>query len=164
MKWGNETSSCFTISNGVRQGGILSPVLFSICMDDLSVLLSRSGIGCYVDDLCINHVFYADDLCVMAPCAIALQELINVCYEYSIGIDINFNALTLSDPGHFRQLTIRGGGGFKSPPPPYDLENFCVNLHHIRHVNFTRCFRHDPIGIFQKFAILTILQRFQNKK
>ena len=29
----------------------------------------------------------------MAPCAIALQELINLCYEYSIGIDMNFNAL-----------------------------------------------------------------------
>ena len=56
IKWRNETSSCFTISNGVRQGGILSPVLFSIYMDDLSVLLSRSGIGCHIDDLCINHV------------------------------------------------------------------------------------------------------------
>ena len=93
IKWGNETSSCFIIFNGVRQGGILSPVLFSIYMDDLSVLLSRSGIGCHIDDLCINHVFYADDLCLMAPCAIALQELINLCYEYSIRIDMNFNAL-----------------------------------------------------------------------
>ena len=93
IKWGNETSSCFTISNGVRQGGILSPVLFSIYMDDLSVLLSQSGIGCHIDDLCINHVFYADDLCLMAPCAIALQELINLCYDYSIEIDMNFNIL-----------------------------------------------------------------------
>ena len=71
--------------------------------------------------------------------------------------------LTLSDPGYFRQLTIRGGGALKAPPP-YDLENYCVNLHHIIHVDFTRCFRYDPIGIFQKFPILTILQRFQNKK
>ena len=71
--------------------------------------------------------------------------------------------LTLSDPGYFRQLTIRGGGALKAPPP-YDLENYFVNLHHIIHVTFTRCFWHDPIGIFQKFAILTILQRFQNKK
>ena len=70
--------------------------------------------------------------------------------------------LTLSDPGYFRQLTIRGGGALKAPP--YDLENYCVNLQHIIHVNFTWCFWHDPIGIFQKFAILTILQRFQNKK
>ena len=74
------------------------------------------------------------------------------------------HVLTLSDPGYFRQLTIRGGGALKAHPPPYDLENYCVNLHYIIHVNFTRCFRHDPIGIFQKFAILTILQRFQNKK
>ena len=37
--------------------------------------------------LCINHVFYADDLCLMAPGAIALQELINLCYDYSIEID-----------------------------------------------------------------------------
>ena len=43
--------------------------------------------------ICINHVFYADDLCVMAPCAIALQERINLCYEFSIGIVMNFNAL-----------------------------------------------------------------------
>ena len=28
----------------------------------------------------------------MAPCAIALQELINVCYQYSNEIDLNFNA------------------------------------------------------------------------
>ena len=49
----------------------------------------------YIDDLhvCINHAFYADDLCLMAPCAIALQELINLCYDYIIGIDMNFNAL-----------------------------------------------------------------------
>ena len=49
------------------------------------------------------------------------------------------HALTLSDPGYFRQLTIRGGGALKAPPP-YDLENYCVYLHHIIHVNFTRCF------------------------
>ena len=45
-----------------------------------------------------------------------------------------------------------------------DLENYYVNLHYSVHVHFTRCFSHVPIGIFQKFAILTILQRFQNKK
>ena len=92
IKWGNETSTCFTITNGVRQGGILSPTLFSIYMDDLSFILSESGIGCHIDDLCINHVFYADDLCLMAPCVIALQELIGLCYEYSVDIDLNFNA------------------------------------------------------------------------
>ena len=66
---------------------------------------------------------------------------------------------TLSDVGCFRQLTIGGGGGFKiHPPPHYDLENYYINLHHIINVHFTRCFRQVPVEIFQKFAILTILQ------
>ena len=81
IRWGAEMSPYFTISNGVRQGGILSPSLFAVYMDDLSSLLNTSRIGCHIDDVCINHVFYADDLCLMAPCAIALQELINVCYQ-----------------------------------------------------------------------------------
>ena len=47
--------------------------------------------------------------------------------------------LTANDPG---------GAALKAPPPPiYDLKNYCVNLHHIIHVHFTRCFRHVPIGI-----------------
>ena len=75
-----------------------------------------------------------------------------------------FVYLTLSDPGYFRQLTIRGGGGALKAPPPHDLENYFVNLHHIIHVHFTRCFRHVPIKKNFKFAILTILQRFLNKK
>ena len=48
IKWGNDTSTCFTITNGVRQGRILSPTLFSIYMDDLSFVLSESGIGCHM--------------------------------------------------------------------------------------------------------------------
>ena len=47
-------------------------------MDDLSLLLNTSRIGCHISDACIYHVFYADDLCLMATCAIALQELIKI--------------------------------------------------------------------------------------
>ena len=35
---------------------------------------------------------YADDLCLMAPCAIELQQISNTCFKYSIEIDLNFNA------------------------------------------------------------------------
>ena len=52
--------------------------------------------------------------------------------------------------GLFQTANDRGGGGSLKAPPPYDLENYCVNLHHIIHVNFTRCFRHDPIENFSK--------------
>ena len=93
IQWGNMRSSFFNISNGVRQGGILSPKLFSVYMDDLSNILISSGVSCFLKNVCFNHVFYADDLCLMAPCDIALQELLNICHRYSITADLNFNAL-----------------------------------------------------------------------
>ena len=49
-------STSFTISNGVRQGGALPLILLSIYMDDLSLTLSESGIGCHIDDLCIKSL------------------------------------------------------------------------------------------------------------
>ena len=80
----------------------------------------------------------------------------------SIAPDLNTQGSYYFNPIRSGLFQTVNNPGVKAPP--YDLENYCVNLHHIIHVNFTRCFWHDPIGIFQKFAILTILQRFQNKK
>ena len=36
---------------------------------------------------------YADDICVMAPSAIALQKMLNLCYEFSLSNDIIFNPI-----------------------------------------------------------------------
>ena len=35
------------------------------------ISINASRMGCHTSDVCIDHVFYADDLCLMAPCAIA---------------------------------------------------------------------------------------------
>jgi hypothetical protein len=91
IKWGNSTSVYFTTSNGVRQGGILSPRLFSLYIDYLSTLLHDLKVGCYIDSTCMNHYFYADDMCLLSPSAIGLQQLINVCTAYGAEHDIMFN-------------------------------------------------------------------------
>ena len=41
VRCGSSVSSKFTVSNGVRQGGILSPFLFNVYMDDMSVNLKE---------------------------------------------------------------------------------------------------------------------------
>ena len=61
VKWGKVNSAYFNVSNGVRQGGILSPKLFAIYVDDLSHELTLFKSGCYIDDQCMNYVMYADD-------------------------------------------------------------------------------------------------------
>ena len=39
VKWGGVLSTPFHVSNSVRQGGILSPILFNLYMNDLSLCL-----------------------------------------------------------------------------------------------------------------------------
>ena len=67
IKWNNVLSQCFTVSNGVRQGAILSPYLFNIYMDQLSLKLNQLDIGCYIGKKRLNNLMYADDLCCFAP-------------------------------------------------------------------------------------------------
>ena len=67
VKWGSCISHYFYVSNGVRQGGIISPKLYSVYVDDVSEYLVKSQIGCHIDSLCVNHAMYADDICLKAP-------------------------------------------------------------------------------------------------
>ena len=47
--------------------------------------------GYYFNSMCINHVIYADNICLLAPTANAMQSLLDVCYEYGTENDILFN-------------------------------------------------------------------------
>ena len=58
------------MSNGVRQGRILSPLL-------------RSGIGCYMGSLPANIYGYPDDIVILAPIIFVLKKLIFLCEQYS---------------------------------------------------------------------------------
>ena len=40
----------------------------------------------------MNHVMYADDICLMATSPAALQELIDICYNFSVKKDLSFNS------------------------------------------------------------------------
>ena len=49
-------SECFQSVNGVRQGGILSPLLFCIYVDERSVNLYSVPYACCINSICINHL------------------------------------------------------------------------------------------------------------
>ena len=54
VAWCNVLSEYFLATNGVKQGGVLSPVLFCIYIDNLLVQLSKSGFGCYIGDIFVG--------------------------------------------------------------------------------------------------------------
>ena len=77
--------------NGVKQGGILSPHLFNVYMDDLSVILNKLQIGCIYAGTIINHLMYADDLCIFSPSVSGLRKLTNCCEKYGDIFNITYN-------------------------------------------------------------------------
>ena len=91
VKWDGSVSSSFNIGNGVRQGAVLSPILFNIYMDDIFTKLRDSNTGCKIDNLYYGAVGYADDFALLCPSRTGLQSMINLVKEYceQHGIEIS---------------------------------------------------------------------------
>ena len=67
VRWNTGRSSAFFVSNGVKQGGELSPVLFTVYIDSLLQDLKFLGAGCYWDKHYAGAYAYADDVVLLAP-------------------------------------------------------------------------------------------------
>ena len=91
VKWGNVKSEQFGISNGTRQGAVLSPPLFSLYLDDLLKELRALGVGCHMGGLWMGATCYADDLLLLAPTCSAMEAMIKVCEKYAIRNNISFS-------------------------------------------------------------------------
>ena len=62
VKWNDALSNRFTTSNGVKQGGVLSPLLFSVYLDDILHELRNINIGCHMNGHFVGAIVYADDI------------------------------------------------------------------------------------------------------
>ncbi|XP_052758207.1 uncharacterized protein LOC128202323 [Galleria mellonella] len=91
VRWGNALSEEYKLECGVRQGGLTSPKLFNLYINDLIVGLSSSRVGCHVDNVCINNISYADDMVLLTPTIRALRQLMYMCETYSASHGLKYN-------------------------------------------------------------------------
>ena len=91
VKWGNVISPQVLVSNGVKQGGVISPILFIVYMDELLNNLCMSGVGCHVGNKYCASFGYADDVILLAPTLHSMKILLSICELFAKEYDVLFN-------------------------------------------------------------------------
>jgi len=86
VKWYGVKSTFFSVNIGVRQGGVLSPLLFAIYLDDVVKNVCMSQYGSI-----LSIVLYADDIILLSPSMFALQKLLRTCEEELVYLDMSIN-------------------------------------------------------------------------
>ncbi|XP_023933975.1 uncharacterized protein LOC112042975 [Bicyclus anynana] len=82
VRWAGALSDSYGLECGVRQGGLSSPTLFNLYVDDLLGELSSTRTGCYIDGVSLNNISYADDMVLLSASICGLRKLIAVCEAY----------------------------------------------------------------------------------
>ena len=92
IRWGSTVSNSFLATNGVKQGGVLSPVLFAVYMDVLLEKLKKSKEGCHIGHTYMGSFGYADDVILLSPLVSSLQRMLQVANKFSEEYNVLFNA------------------------------------------------------------------------
>ena len=83
VRWNNARSCGFKTSNRVKQGGVISPSIFCLCIDDLLKQLGSSGYGCHIGPFFCGTLGYADDIALLSPTANGMNKMLGVCSVYA---------------------------------------------------------------------------------
>ena len=91
IRWNGNFSSFFSMTNGVRQGAILSGFAYCFYMNDLFAKLRKNKSGCWVRGTYLGILGYSDDSLLLAPSLDALQEMLTICEEYAGTHNLRFS-------------------------------------------------------------------------
>jgi len=131
LKWGQMLSHSSSISNGEKQGGVLSPLMFSVYINNLLTFLSKTRVGCYIGGVFCGAFGYADDVVLLAPTLSALHVLLRECEVFAHGLTQSYS-LNLPYSCHSRLLHVI------CEDAPIDVQlyrrflNFFLSLSHSR--------------------------------
>ena len=82
VQWNGSSSISFEVCNGVRQGAVSSPLLFSIYIDRLFSLLRNSGFGYRLFNVFYGCFGYADDILLLSASRTGLQAMVDMCNKF----------------------------------------------------------------------------------
>ena len=90
--WNGEVGEWFDMESGVAQGCPLSPVLFSLYINDIALEIKKKGGSVQYGEVRVSVLMYADDMVLVADSKKGLQDSIDAAFAYSSKWRFLFNA------------------------------------------------------------------------
>ena len=152
VKWNSHYSEEFEVYNGIKQGGVLSPTLFSLYIDELVKMVHGTKLGCYVGNLPSSSIFvYADDIVLLSPTHYGMRNLISICENFCYSSGLMFN------PDKCVSMF------FNKDSKDYNLNEFLINNCAIRFVDKFKHLGHEIKSNSATFLIESILSDIKSK-
>jgi hypothetical protein len=122
---GEERSEFFSIDVGLRQGCILSPILFLLFINGLGEEINKLGLGVKHGRSRVSLLMFADDIVLIAENKEDLEKIMQVTIEYSKKWRFSFN--------YDKCAVMVFGGQSAKVPMKYDkCTTTCTCGHHWR--------------------------------
>ena len=96
VKCNGKITEFFECPVGLKQGCILSPLLFNIFISEVSRYINQEGLhGLQLvpNENILHHLFYADDNCIFSTTPRGLQSKLNIIHSMSerLGLEVNLD-------------------------------------------------------------------------
>ena len=89
VMWNSHVSDYFSIPNGVKQGGVISPVMFNLYLDNLLISLKQSGLGSHKNGTYMGALGY--DITLNCPSLYGLNSMLDICNQFAKNNHVTFN-------------------------------------------------------------------------
>jgi len=145
--WNGIVSDSFMVTNGVKQGGVLSPILFCIYLDEMIQRLRDLGFGCHVGPHFTGVLAYADDVVLLSPTYYGLQVMADKCVCFAKEYNMIFN------PSKSQFVKFRSAGCGQKQTFNFSGADIKESefVSHLGHKLFANIAQHDLDGIIGNF-------------
>ena len=96
VSWNGVCSVPFSVLNGVKQGGVIRPVLLVFIWINFLINWVEAGVGCYIGNIFVGALSYADDIVLLALTARAMRLMLGICDHYALEYSILLNGKKLN--------------------------------------------------------------------
>nr|XP_054761087.1 uncharacterized protein LOC129267399 [Lytechinus pictus] len=80
--WKGKVSDQIRVTQGVRQGGVLSPTLYTVFVDGLIKVMREKNLGCSVGGRFSGIIVLADDVALICNSSLELQQMLETTFDY----------------------------------------------------------------------------------